>query len=109
MSIFILGLPSGTVYFGVSSFIKKKINILNYARNQINLIFFLIYKTENFKLRFFGFLLPYCGVYKFEAKWRKNCCAIKILKILNIAISLNLMIQIALFSSFFTLQILRKC
>ena len=44
----------------------------------------------------------------FEAKWRKNCCAIKILKKLNIAISPNLMIQIALITSVFTLQILRK-
>jgi hypothetical protein len=44
----------------------------------------------------------------FEAKWRKNCCAIKILKKLNIAISPNLMIQIALITSVFTSQILRK-
>jgi hypothetical protein len=34
---------------------------------------------------------------------------VKILKKLNIAISPNLMIQTALFSLFFTLQILLKC
>ena len=37
-----------------------------------------------------------------EAKWRKNCCAIKIHKKLDIEISPNLMIKFALFSSFLT-------
>ena len=42
----------------------------------------------------------------FEAKWRKNCCAIKIQKKLNIPISLNFMNQIALFSPFSKCRIL---